>query len=74
LIPKKHTCVWGLHTNMHPLSNQTDCIVHVSEVNQMSAVLPKIDLLDMANCEGHSFSRLISACCKEGRGAGEIPQ
>jgi hypothetical protein len=64
---------------MHPLSNQTDCIVHElnelkSELNQMSAVLPKINFLDMANCGGHSFSRLISACCKEGRGAGEIPQ
>ena len=60
---------------MHPLSNRTDCIVHVSKLNQMSAVLPNMNLLDMANCGSHSVSRLISACCKEGRWGGRnIPQ
>ena len=66
------SCALGLHRNMHPLSNYTYCIVHVFQLNQMSTVLPKINLLDMANCDGHSVSRLMSACCKEGRGAGEI--
>jgi hypothetical protein len=51
-------------------SNRLYCSCILTQSDE--CFLPKINLLDMANCDGHSFSRLMFACCEEGRGAGEI--